>query len=68
MDTIAGKYRILKELGSGAMGDVYLVMPPRGEPVALKLLKSVENDSDNNDLVLQAPIAACYALQPFYQT
>ena len=50
MDTIAGKYRILKELGSGAMGDVYLVMPPRGEPVALKLLKSVENDSANNDL------------------
>lgn len=42
MDLIAKKYRVLKELGQGAMGEVYLVLPPRGEPVALKLLKTAD--------------------------
>ena len=43
MDLIAKKYRVLKTLGKGAMGEVYLVLPPRGDPVALKLLRTVEN-------------------------
>lgn len=42
MDLIAKKYRVLKTLGQGAMGEVFLVLPPRGEPVALKLLKTGE--------------------------
>lgn len=42
MDAIANKYRILKSLGQGAMGEVFLVLPPRGEPVALKLLKTLD--------------------------
>ncbi|MBI2338808.1 MAG: tetratricopeptide repeat protein [Deltaproteobacteria bacterium] len=42
MELIAKKYRVLKSLGQGAMGEVFLVLPPRGEPVALKLLKSFE--------------------------
>lgn len=42
MDLIARKYRILKTLGQGAMGEVFLVLPPRGDPVALKLLKTGE--------------------------
>lgn len=42
MELIAKKYRVLKSLGTGAMGEVFLVLPPRGEPVALKLLKSLE--------------------------
>lgn len=46
MDLIAKKYRVLKSLGQGAMGEVYLVLPPRGDPVALKLLKTV--DTANN--------------------
>ncbi|MBX7149635.1 tetratricopeptide repeat protein [bacterium] len=43
MEQIAHKFRVLKNLGSGAMGEVYLVMPPKGDPVALKLLKTSEN-------------------------
>src|SRR3989338_6286479 len=42
MDLIAKKYRVLKTLGQGAMGEVFFVLPPRGEPVALKLLKTGE--------------------------
>jgi serine/threonine protein kinase/tetratricopeptide (TPR) repeat protein len=48
METVAKKYKVLKELGQGAMGDVYLVMPPRGEPVALKLLKTLDEKSSQN--------------------
>lgn len=48
MDLIAKKYRVLKKLGQGAMGDVYLVLPPRGDPVALKLLKSMEGKEHDN--------------------
>ncbi|MFH1355777.1 MAG: serine/threonine-protein kinase [bacterium] len=51
MDLIANKYRVLKKLGQGAMGEVYLVLPPQGEPVALKLLKSLE--SEQNDLAIE---------------
>lgn len=40
MELIAKKYRVLENLGQGAMGEVFLVLPPRGEPVALKLLKT----------------------------
>lgn len=43
MDLIAKKYRVLKSLGQGAMGEVYLVLPPRGDPVALKLLRTSES-------------------------
>lgn len=43
MDLIGGKYRILKTLGQGAMGEVFLVLPSRGDPVALKLLKTAES-------------------------
>ncbi len=42
MELVAKKYRVLKSLGTGAMGEVFLVLPPRGDPVALKLLKSLE--------------------------
>lgn len=42
-ELIANKYRVLKTLGQGAMGEVFLVLPPKGEPVALKLLKSLED-------------------------
>jgi serine/threonine protein kinase len=42
MELIAKKYRILKSLGQGAMGEVFLVLPPKGDPVALKLLKTLE--------------------------
>lgn len=42
MEMIGKKYRVIKLLGQGAMGEVYLVSPPRGEPVALKLLKTGE--------------------------
>lgn len=45
MELIAKKYRILKSLGVGAMGEVFLVLPPRGDPVALKLLKGLESES-----------------------
>ena len=45
MDIIAKKYRVLKSLGQGAMGEVFLVLPPKGEPVALKLLKSLDAKS-----------------------
>lgn len=47
LDLIAKKYRVLKDLGQGAMGDVYLVLPPRGEPVALKLLKSLDAQTNS---------------------
>lgn len=40
LELIAKKYRVLKSLGQGSMGEVYLVLPPRGDPVALKLLKT----------------------------
>ena len=43
MELIAKKYRVLKSLGQGAMGEVFLVLPPRGEPVALKLLKTFDS-------------------------
>ncbi|MCP5464229.1 MAG: serine/threonine protein kinase [Deltaproteobacteria bacterium] len=49
---IAKKYRILKTLGQGAMGDVYLVLPPTGEPVALKLLKSLDAKA-NSEAITQ---------------
>src|SRR3989338_9012272 len=42
MDMIAKKYPVLKSLGTGAMGEVFLVLNPRGDAVALKLLKSAE--------------------------
>lgn len=42
MDIVAKKYRILKTLGQGAMGEVFLVLPPKGDPVALKFLKTVD--------------------------
>ncbi|MBI4411846.1 MAG: tetratricopeptide repeat protein [Deltaproteobacteria bacterium] len=45
MELIAKKYRVLKSLGQGAMGEVFLVLPPRGEPVALKLLKTFDSGS-----------------------
>lgn len=45
MDLIAKKYRVLKTLGQGAMGEVYLVLPPHGDPVALKLLKTAEDQN-----------------------
>ncbi|MDO8520116.1 MAG: protein kinase, partial [Deltaproteobacteria bacterium] len=44
MDIIGGKYRVLKTLGKGAMGEVYLVLPPRGDPVALKMLQTDEKN------------------------
>ena len=50
MELIAKKYRVLKTLGHGAMGDVFLVLPPRGDPVALKLLKTMESKEDSNAL------------------
>lgn len=46
MEVIANKYRVLKTLGNGAMGEVFLVMPPRGDPVALKLLKTLDAKSN----------------------
>lgn len=46
MDLIAKKYRVLKTLGQGAMGEVFLVMPPHGDPVALKLLKAGDGKAD----------------------
>lgn len=46
MEIVANKYRVLKTLGTGAMGEVFLVMPPRGDPVALKLLKTLEGSSN----------------------
>lgn len=48
MDLIAKKYRVLKTLGQGAMGEVFLVLPPRGDPVALKLLKTSENSNQQS--------------------
>lgn len=42
MEWIAKKYRVMKSLGQGAMGEVFLVLPPKGDPVALKLLKNIE--------------------------
>lgn len=42
-ELIADKYRVLKTLGQGGMGEVYLVLPPRGDPVALKLLKTADS-------------------------
>ncbi|EKD51227.1 MAG: multi-sensor signal transduction multi-kinase [uncultured bacterium] len=50
MEQIAKKYRVLKKLGQGAMGEVYLVLPPHGEPVALKLLKSLEAEANKQAL------------------
>jgi eukaryotic-like serine/threonine-protein kinase len=41
-EMIAKKFKILKTLGQGAMGEVFLVLPPKGDPVALKLLKTME--------------------------
>jgi serine/threonine protein kinase/Tfp pilus assembly protein PilF len=46
MDLIAKKYRVLKSLGQGAMGEVFLVLPSRGDPVALKLLKNLDAKSN----------------------
>lgn len=46
MDVIAKKYRVLKSLGQGAMGEVFLVLPPKGDPVALKLLKTLDAKSN----------------------
>lgn len=46
MEVIAKKYNVLKKLGSGAMGDVYLVMTPKGDIVALKLLKSLDSKTN----------------------
>lgn len=48
MDVIAKKYRVLKSLGQGAMGEVFLVLPPpqKTDPVALKLLKTLEGKSN----------------------
>jgi tetratricopeptide (TPR) repeat protein len=47
MDLIAKKYRVLKSLGQGAMGEVFLVLPPRGDPVALKLLKTLDGQASH---------------------
>lgn len=49
MDLIDNKYRVLKRLGHGAMGEVFLVLPPRGDPVALKLLKSVDTNKKTSN-------------------
>lgn len=46
MNVIAKKYHVLKTLGQGAMGEVYLVLPPKGDPVALKLLKALDPKSN----------------------
>ena len=46
-EVIAKKFRILKTLGQGAMGEVFLVLPPRGDPVALKLLKTMEGGKND---------------------
>ena len=46
MEIIAKKYRVMKQLGQGAMGEVYLVLPPHGEPVALKLLKTLDTTAN----------------------
>jgi serine/threonine protein kinase/tetratricopeptide (TPR) repeat protein len=51
MELIAKKYRVLKSLGQGAMGEVYLVLPPRGDAVALKLLKS--SDKGNAGVAIE---------------
>lgn len=48
MDQIAGKYRVIKTLGQGAMGEVFLVLPPQGDPVALKLLKTLDEKASHN--------------------
>lgn len=45
MEWIAKKYRVMKSLGQGAMGEVFLVLPPKGDPVALKLLKNIEGSA-----------------------
>lgn len=45
---VANKYRVLKSLGQGAMGEVFLVLPPRGEPVALKLLRTLDEKAGQN--------------------
>lgn len=42
VEVIAKKYRVLKVLGTGAMGEVFLVLPPKGDPVALKLIRSLD--------------------------
>lgn len=52
MDLIANKYRVLKKLGTGSMGEVYLVLPPRGDPVAIKLLKT-SDDSRNMKMAIE---------------
>lgn len=48
MDLIAKKYRVIKTLGHGAMGEVLLVLPPHGDPVALKLLKTLDEKANKN--------------------
>ncbi|MBF0105384.1 MAG: tetratricopeptide repeat protein [Deltaproteobacteria bacterium] len=46
ISVIAKKYQVLKPLGVGAMGEVFLVLPPKGDPVALKLLKTLDAKSN----------------------
>lgn len=52
-ELIANKYRVLKTLGQGAMGEVYLVLPPRGDPVALKLLKNIADEKNQKSAIEQ---------------
>lgn len=53
IELIANKYRVLKSLGQGAMGEVFLVLPPRGEPVALKLLKTLDDEKSAHKAIHQ---------------
>ncbi|MEV0593700.1 serine/threonine-protein kinase [Nonomuraea cavernae] len=39
-----GRYTVVKELGSGGMGEVYLAYTPGGDPVAVKLIRSDKLD------------------------
>lgn len=47
IEIIANKYRVLKVLGTGAMGEVFLVMPPKGDPVALKLIRTLDTKANS---------------------
>lgn len=52
-DFVAGKYRIVKNLGGGSFGQVYQVADNTGKNYALKLLKIWELDKDQRDHWIQ---------------